>query len=160
MKQIMIIAPCPSKKNVINSKYFKYKASITRGTYNVAATVKDYEENKKGNCVITSSEKRLVTAAQGNNPAVYDYSPKNATFKITDTKFYISVVTLSAENDNRLFEQLATGFKRTTKWNKYRSKIPNKTGNNNSIYLTDLTFIHVNRIFVLFFENGADRISF
>ena len=36
----------------------------------------------------------------------------------------------------------------------------NKTGNDNLIYLTDLTFINVNRIFVLFFENGADRISF
>ena len=35
------------------------------------------------NCVITSLEKSLVTAAQGHNPAVYDYSAANATFKIT-----------------------------------------------------------------------------
>ena len=38
------------------------------------------------NCVITSLEKRLVTAAQGDNPAVYDDFPTNATFKITDCK--------------------------------------------------------------------------
>ena len=64
------------------------------------------------NCVITGLEKRLVTAAQGDNPAVYDDSPTNATFKIKDTKLYVPVVTLSAENDNKLLEQLKTGFKK------------------------------------------------
>ena len=38
------------------------------------------------NCVITSMEKRVVTPAQGDNPAVLDDSPTRATFKITDTK--------------------------------------------------------------------------
>ena len=52
------------------------------------------------NCVIVSLKKRLVTAAQGDNPAVYDNPPTNATFKITDCKLYVPVVTLSAENDN------------------------------------------------------------
>ena len=46
--------------------------------------------------VITNLEKRLVTAAQGD----YDDSPTNATFKITECKLYVPVVTLSAENDN------------------------------------------------------------
>ena len=32
-------------------------------------------------CVITSMEKRLVRASQGDNPAVYGNSPTNATFK-------------------------------------------------------------------------------
>ena len=66
-------------------------------------------------CVITSLEKRLVTAAQGDNPEVCDNSPTNATFKITGTKLYVSVVTLSAENDNKLLKQLKTGFKKTIK---------------------------------------------
>ena len=35
-------------KNVINSKSFKYKTSITGSTYNVAATAGDYDANKKG----------------------------------------------------------------------------------------------------------------
>ena len=50
------------------------------------------------NCVITSLEKGLVAAAEGDNPAVYNNTPTNATFKITDCKLYVSVVTLSAEN--------------------------------------------------------------
>ena len=35
-------------KNVINSKSFKYKTSITGSTYNVAATAGDYDANKEG----------------------------------------------------------------------------------------------------------------
>ena len=43
--------------------------------------------------------------------------------KKTDTKLYFPVVTLSTQNDNKLLEQLKTGFKRTIKWNKYRSEL-------------------------------------
>ena len=35
-------------RNVINSKYFKYKASITGITYTVATTARDYDGNKEG----------------------------------------------------------------------------------------------------------------
>ena len=84
----------------------------------------------------------------------------NATFKITDCKLYVPVVTLSAENDNKLLEQLKTGFKRTIKWNKYRSEMSNQTKNNNLNYLIDPTFTNVNRVFVLSFENETDRTSF
>ena len=73
---------------------------------------------------------------------------------------YVPVVTLSAENDNKLLEQLKTGFKRTIKWNKYRSEMSNQTKNNNLNYLIDPTFANVNRLFVLSFENEDDRTSF
>ena len=95
-------------------------------------------------CVITSMEKQLVTAAQGRNPADYGNSPTNATFKMIDTKLYVPVVTLSAENDNKLLEQLKTGFKRTIKRNKYRSEMSNQTKNNNLNYLIYPTFTNVN----------------
>ena len=35
-----------------------------------------------------------------------------ATFKITETKLYVSAVTFSKENDTKHFEQLKTGFKK------------------------------------------------
>ena len=41
------------------------------------------------------------------------------TFKITDTKLYVPVVTLSTQDSAKLLEQLIQGFKRTVKWNKY-----------------------------------------
>ena len=112
------------------------------------------------NCVITSLEKRLVTAAQGDNATVYDDSPTNAIFKITVCKLCVPAVTSSAENDNKLSEQLKTGFKKTIKWNKYRSEMSNQTKNNNLNYLIDPTFTNVNRLFVLSFENENDRTSF
>ena len=72
---------------------------------------------------------------------------------------YIPVVTLSTENDKKLLEQLITGFKRTSKWNKYSSEMTNQTENNNLNYLIDPTFTKVNKLFVLSFENENDRTS-
>ena len=104
-------------------------------------------------CIITSMERRVINTGR-------DFSSTNATFQTTDTKLYVLVVTLSTENDKRLLEQLRTGFKRTIKWNKYRSEMTNQTKNNNLNYLIDPTFTKVNRLFVLSFENENDRTSF
>ena len=73
---------------------------------------------------------------------------------------YVLVVTLSAQNDNKLSEQLKTGFKKTIRWNKYRSEMSNQTKSNNLNYLIDPTFTNVNRLFVLSFENEDDRTLF
>ena len=51
------------------------------------------------------------------------------TFKITDTKLYVPVVTLSTQDSAKLLEQLIQGFKRTVKWNKYQTKIKNHAQN-------------------------------
>ena len=107
-------------------------------------------------CVITSMKKNILVAGQPNRGD----SPTNVIFKITDTKLYVPVVTLSAENYNKLLEQLKTGFKRTIKWNKYRSEMFNQTKNDNLNYLIYPTFTNVNRLFVLTFENEYDRTSF
>ena len=62
---------------------------------------------------------QAAAAAQGNNPTRPGINaPTNATFKITDVKLYIPIVTLLTENDKKLLEQLRTEFKRTIKWNK------------------------------------------
>ena len=45
-------------------------------------------------CVITSMLKRILIGKQRDN------SPTRATFKITDTKLYVPVIPLSAENHN------------------------------------------------------------
>ena len=113
------------------------------------------------NCVLTDITAQPTRATQGANsarPAIN--APTNARFQITDTKLYVPVVTLSTENDKKLLEQLRTGFKRTIKWNKYRSEMTNQTKNNNLNYLIDPTFTKVNRLFVLSFENENDRTSF
>ena len=111
-------------------------------------------------CVITSIEQRLITAAEGTNPEQRDNFPTNAAFKITGRKLHVPVITLSAENDNKLLEQLKTGIKRTIKWNKYRFEKSNQTKNNSLNYLIDPTFTNLNRLFVLSYENEANKTSF
>ena len=62
------------------------------------------------NCVLTSKATRNATP--GVNIII---NPVGVTLKIKDIKLCVLVVNLSAENDNKLLEQLQTGFKRTIK---------------------------------------------
>ena len=88
----------------------------------------------------------LVDMTAANNP------PTGLEFQIRDRKLYVPVVTLSKENGKKLLEQLKSGFKRTIKWNKYRSRMTIQSQNNNLNYLIDSTFTKVNRLFVLSLE--------
>ena len=69
------------------------------------------------NCVFTNiTTQTAAAAAEGDNLARERIdSPTNATFKITHTKLYVPVVTLSKKDDNNFLEQLKSGFKRTIK---------------------------------------------
>ena len=89
------------------------------------------------NCVLTSKATRTQNYADAANLVYKINTPTNATFQIKDTKLYVPVVTLSTKDDNKLLEQLRTGFKRTIKWNKYRSEMTNQTKNSNLNYLID-----------------------
>ena len=112
------------------------------------------------NCVLVDMTER--DAGNNNDPPAIA-APTGLEFKITDTKLYVPVVTLSKENDTKLLGQLKTGFKRTIKRNKYRSQMTVQPKNNNLVYLIDPTFTNVNRLFVLSFERniiGDNRNSF
>ena len=69
-------------------------------------------------------------AARNNNnsPAIVTTGLE---FQITDTKLHVPVVTLSKQNDEKLLLQPKSEFKRTVKWNKYRSQITVQSNNNN-----------------------------
>ena len=56
------------------------------------------------------------------------------------------------KNEIKLLEKLKSGFKKTIKWNKYRSQVTIQNNNNNLNYLIDPTFTNFNRLFVLSFE--------
>ena len=51
-----------------------------------------------------------------------DYDGRELVFAITDTKLYVPVVTLSAQGNKKLLQQLKTSSKRTINWNTYQSK--------------------------------------
>ena len=77
------------------------------------------------------------------------------TLKITSTKFYVPIVTLSTKDNVNLTKQLNEGFKRSVYWNEYKSKIETKNldANNVTRFSLDASFQGVNRLFALAFDN-------
>ena len=84
---------------------------------------------------------------------------QNPTFTITETTLYVPVVTLSTQDNAKLLPQLKSGFKRTISWNKYLSKPELLAQNANLNHLIEPSFQGINRLFVLAFENDAQRTS-
>ena len=56
--------------------------------------------------------------------------------------------------------QLKSGFKRTIKWNQYRSEMTSQTKANHLNHLIDPTFLQVNRLIILSFKDEEDRTYF
>ena len=90
---------------------------------------------------------------------VISYATGKTKFKIKDTKLYVSVVTLSIQDNAKLLQELKSGFKRTVNWKKYQSNIKTYTQNRYLNHLVDPSYQGVGRLFVLSFENEADRTS-
>ena len=107
--------------------------------------------NCEVNLILTWSSACVLIATVNPNQA--------ATFAITDTKFYVSVVTLSTQENTKFLQQLKSGFKRVINWNKYLSKSELLAQNPNLNHLVEPSFQGVNRLFVLAFENDDDRTS-
>ena len=84
-------------------------------------------------------------------------SAEATTFAKADARLYVPVVTLSNQDNEKLLQQSKLDFKRTIKWNKYRSKTPTQTQNQYLDYLVDPTFQGVNILFVISFENHANK---
>ena len=82
---------------------------------------------------------------------------KTTTFAITDAKFYVPVVTLSTQDNGKLFEQLKSGFKITISWSKYEPKVSIQAPNLYLDFLINANFQGVMRLFVLWFENKDVR---
>ena len=100
--------------------------------------------------IITSSEK-CVLSNSGNEATA---------FPIADAKLYVPVLTLSTQNNAKLFRQLKSGFKRTTNSNKIQSKVTIQPLNPYLDYEIDPTFQGVNIISVLSLENNENRTSY
>ena len=50
----------------------------------------------------------------------------NTTFKITNTKLYVPIITLSSKDNVKLAKQLNRGFERSVYWNEYKTKRESK----------------------------------
>ena len=67
--------------------------------------------NCETNLILTWSTNCVIVSTNVAN--------QNTALKITDTKLYVPVVTLSTQDNSKLLQQLKSGFKRVINWNKY-----------------------------------------
>ena len=89
--------------------------------------------------------KTSITSIIPANPPAQEMAAIQTTgvkFQINNAKLYVSVVTLSINDNTNFLENIKQGFKRTISWKKYRKKY----------YLIDPTFININRLFTLSFK--------
>ena len=70
--------------------------------------------NSEFGVIITSKSCFLVAVTAAN---------EEPTFTITYTELYLSVGTLSAQDNGKLLKKLELDFKSTINWNKYQSNI-------------------------------------
>ena len=79
----------------------------------------------------------------------------DTTFKITNTKLYVPIVTLSSKDNVKLVKLLEEGFKRPVYWNEYQTKIESRNLDNSNLtrFPLDASFQGVRRLFVLVFNN-------
>ena len=104
--------------------------------------------NSEVNLILTWSSTCVITNSTGAGR-----------FAITDTRPYVPVVTLSTQENTKLLQQLKSGFERVINWNKCLPKPELLAQNPNLNYLMEPSFQRVNRLFVLAFENDAQRTS-
>ena len=78
----------------------------------------------------------------------------DSVFAITDTKFYVQIVTLKIEHNAKSSKLLSERFKRPIYWNQYKV-IPNKTYAANGYIreLLDSSYQGIKRLFVLAYDN-------
>ena len=76
--------------------------------------------------------KNCILSAAGAN---YDYANSNSIiFTTEDTKYYVSVVSLSARDNQKLSKRLSKVFERSVYWNEYKTKCENKNTTNEYRY--------------------------
>ena len=150
-----------------NAPSFKYKANLIGNTENngtkngvkIAVPLKYLSNFWRSlevpliNCKVELSlnwiERCLLTVAN------------TATFKITDAKLYVPIVTLSAEDNVKLSKLLSEGFIRSIYWKKYKiidNTLVEIAANNEEKYIRELldsSYQGIKRLFVLAYNNKA-----
>ena len=82
------------------------------------------ELNWNNNCVMYGAD----NYAGGDNA-----NNRETAFRITSTKLYVPVVTLSTKDNVTLTKQLNEGFKISVYWNEYKSKIETREADANNL---------------------------
>ena len=138
-----------------NSSSFKYKSSFitNRNGVKIAVPLK-YLSNFWISLEMPLISCKVEFSLTWNENCILSSEDGNSFFAITDTKLYVPIVTLSAEDNVKLSNLLGERFKRPIYWNKYKL-IPNKTYDANGyiIELLDSRYQGIKILFVLAYDN-------
>ena len=79
----------------------------------------------------------------------------DTTFKITNTRLYVPIVTFSSKDNVKLVKLFEEEFKRPVYWNEYQTKKETRNLYNKNLtrFPLDASFQRVRRLFVLAFDN-------
>ena len=146
-----------------NSSSFKYKSSFITNRNGVKIVVLlKYLSSFWRSLEMPLINCKVEFSLSWNPNCVLSNLVGNSTFTITDGKLYVSIMTLSAEDNAKLSNLLSEGFKRSVYWNKYKI-IPNKTYDENDRIreLLDSSYQGVKRLFVLAYRDrsSANRVT-
>ena len=147
-----------------NSSSFKYKSNLTGNTDADGANGKKegvkivvplkYLSNFWRSLEIPLINCKVELSLRLCENCILSNVAGNSTFKITDAKLYVPVVTLSTEDNAKLSKLLTEGFKRSVYWNEYKVISEQRCNANDNIRkLIDPSWQEINRLFVLAYFN-------
>ena len=150
--------------NITEFESFKYKIKIT-GKIPADSNTKDvkivvplkYLINFWGTLEMPLINGEITLILTWSVNRVISSANEETKFKITDSKLYVPVVTLSIEDNAKLLQQFKSSFKRAINWNKYETEVSTEGENQYLGFLIEPSFRGVNRFFVLSSENKGDR---
>ena len=96
----------------------------------------------------------LATACNDNT----DSNPDNIIFTIKKLKIYVPLVTLSAQENQKLSKILSRGFEKSVYWNEYKTKVRRKI-KEIIIDIKQSNFMGVNQPFVWIYPNQDDNLN-
>ena len=144
-----------------NASSFKYKANLIGNTENngikngvkIAVPLK-YLSNFWRSLEMPSVNCKIEFSLGWYEECILSNAETVATFKITDAKLYVPIVTLKTEDNTKLSKLLSKGFKRPIYWNKYKIVFRNYNENECIRERLDASFQGVNKLFVLPYASG------
>ena len=87
------------------------------------------------------SDKTVSLSVFGNENDNADADSNNIIFTIKDKRLYVSVITLSAKDNQKLSKLLSKGFERSMYCNEYNTESENKYLTNNYSYFLESNFV-------------------
>ena len=121
-----------------NAPSFKYKANLIGNTENngtkngvkIAVPLK-YLSNFWRSLEMPLINCKVELSLKWYENCILSSAGTAATFSITDTKLYVSVVTFKIESNAKSSKALSQGFKRSVYWNKYQAILKDLVANKN-----------------------------